>query len=79
MPFERCVKALGLKTSIGTVTALWKVNADNDKISIDIPEKFGNSAELLYPKRIKTNYDFEDNRLEINVSEKYVARLFLIK
>ncbi len=77
--YENGVMALGLKTSIGTVTALWKVNADNDKISIDIPEKLGNSAELLYPKSIKTNYSFEDNRLEMTVSEKYAARLFLIK
>lgn len=77
--YENGVMALGLKTSIGTVTALWKVNADNDKISIDIPEKLGNSAELLYPKSIKTNYSFEDNRLEMTVSEKYTARLFLIK
>lgn len=77
--YENGIMALGLKTSIGTVTALWKVNADNDKISIDIPEKLGNSAELLYPKSIKTNYSFEDNRLEMTVSEKYAARLFLIK
>lgn len=77
--YENGVMALGLKTSIGTVTAVWKVNADNDKISIDIHEKLGNSAELLYPKSIKTNYSFEDNRLEMTVSEKYAARLFLIK
>lgn len=77
--YESGVMALGLKTSIGTVTAVWKVNEDNDKISIDIPEKLGNSAEILYPKSIKTNYSFEDNRLEMTVSEKYAARLFLIK
>jgi alpha-galactosidase len=76
---ESGVMSIGLKTEIGTIAAVWKINSDADTVEISIPKKLGKSVELIYPAKLETKYCVQDGVLKIEAPDKYMARLFMIK
>lgn len=77
--YEKGVMALGLKTSIGMITAVWKIDSADNEVCINIPAEIGTQAELMYPCTMDTEYSLDNGILSVNLDKPYAARLFLIK
>ena len=79
--YENGYFSLGLCDDERILLAVWKIDADVDAKTIDLSEYLDEKAEvkLIYPTKLKTEFNFINKKLTVKLDEKYSARLFEIK
>lgn len=79
--YENGYFSLGLCDDERILLAVWKIDADVDAKTIDLSEYLNEKAEvkLIYPTKLKTEFNFINKKLTVKLDEKYSARLFEIK
>ncbi len=79
--YEKGYFSLGLSDDKRILLAVWKIDARDDAKTFDLSQYVSDKAEvkLLYPKELKTEFNFINKKLTVKLDEKYSARLFEIK
>ena len=79
--YEKGYFSLGLCDDEKILLAVWKIDADSEAKTIDLSQYVSDTAEakLIYPTKLKTEFNFINKKLPVKLDEKYSARLFEIK
>lgn len=79
--YEKGYYSLGLCDDERILLAVWKIDADSEAKTIDLSEYVGDKADVkvIYPTKLKTEFNFINKKLTVKLEERYSARLFEIK